>query len=63
MSKASLLRFAVRFAPAAAACTLMAAPAHAAASVKLPEPSSAALFGIGLAGLLLGRRLAGKRDD
>ena len=35
-------------------------PAQA-AGTPLPEPSNLALFGLGLAGLVIGRRLAAKR--
>ncbi len=40
---------------------LLAAPAHAAGGTPLPEPSNLALFGLGLAGLVIGRRMAAKR--
>ena len=39
----------------------LAAPAHAAEGTPLPEPSNLALFGLGLAGLVIGRRMAAKR--
>ncbi|AKM06294.1 PEP-CTERM sorting domain-containing protein [Pelagerythrobacter marensis] len=45
----------------------LAAPAAAAEATQLPEPSGLALFGLGLAGLLIGRRFGargrGKRSD
>lgn len=33
------------------------------AFVAIPEPADIALFGIGVAGLLIGRRAAAKRSD
>jgi hypothetical protein len=41
----------------------LAGPARAADSVALPDPSGVTLFTLGVAGLLIGRRIAGKRDD
>ena len=44
---------------------LIVAPAEAAAqsaSTQVPEGSSVTLFALGLAGILLGRRLAARRD-
>ena len=38
----------------------LAVPTQA-AGTPLPEPSNLALFGLGLAGLVIGRRLAAKR--
>ncbi|RXZ65319.1 PEP-CTERM sorting domain-containing protein [Pelagerythrobacter rhizovicinus] len=38
----------------------IAAPAEA-AGTPLPEPSNLALFGLGLAGLVIGRRMAARR--
>ncbi|MGV2497275.1 PEP-CTERM sorting domain-containing protein [Pelagerythrobacter aerophilus] len=38
----------------------IAAPAQA-AGTPLPEPSSLSLFGLGLAGLVIGRRMAARR--
>ena len=43
------------------AALFMPAAAHAADSTSLPEPSSLALLGIGVAGVILGRRLSSKR--
>lgn len=40
---------------------LLAAPATAAEGTPLPEPSNLALFGLGLAGLVIGRRMAARR--
>jgi hypothetical protein len=39
------------------------APAHAAASFTLPDPSGVTLFALGIAGVLIGRRIAGRRKD
>ena len=48
---------------AIALCVLLAGPAHAAAGFVLPEPDSLVTLGIGIAGLLIGRRVARKRGD
>lgn len=40
-----------------------AAPALAQAGIAIPEPSNLALFGIGLAGLVIGRQVAKRRAD
>lgn len=42
------------------ALLVIAAPAEA-AGTPLPEPSNLALFGLGLAGLVIGRRMAARR--
>lgn len=43
---------------------LAALPAHAqSASAAVPEPSGIALFGMGLAGIIIGRRLARRPRD
>jgi len=43
---------------------LCAAPAHAAGGgFVLPEPDSLVTLGLGIAGLLIGRRVARKRGD
>ena len=47
----------------AAAILAQAAPAHAAGSFALPDPSGVTLFTLGLAGLVIGRKFAGKRKD
>ena len=51
--------------PIAFAVFLWSAPAAAQAGTAIPEPSSLALFGIGLAGLVIGRQAAKRRasDD
>jgi hypothetical protein len=38
-------------------------PAHASATIALPDPSGITLFTLGVAGLLIGRHIAGKRRD
>ncbi len=39
------------------------APAYANGGTAIPEPSNLALFGIGLAGLIIGRQVARRRAD
>lgn len=46
-----------------AASLLLAAPAHAAGSIALPEPSGMMLLALGVAGVLIGRAVSGKRRD
>lgn len=41
----------------------VASPAVAQAGTQIPEASSLTLFALGVAGVLLGRRLAQKRSD
>lgn len=48
---------------AIALCGLLAGPAHAAGGFVLPEPDSLVTLGLGIAGLLIGRRAARKRGD
>lgn len=47
----------------AVVCLLQATPAHAGGSIALPDPSGVTLFTLGVAGLLIGRHFAGKRED
>ena len=42
---------------------LQAAPAHAASSLALPDPSGVTLLALGVAGVLIGRRMAANRKD
>lgn len=42
---------------------VLSAPAHAANSVALPDPSGLTLFTLGVTGLIIGRRIASKRRD
>ena len=42
---------------------LVAAPAAAASGSQIPEPSSLALFGLGLTGVIVGRQLAKRRSS
>jgi hypothetical protein len=51
---------------AAAALILLASPALAEGGTAIPEPSNAALFALGVAGVLIGRfgsRWRGRKDD
>jgi len=53
----------IRTALALGISALLVAPAHAAGSVTLPDPSGFTLFSLGVAGLILGRRvISGRRD-
>jgi hypothetical protein len=47
----------------ALALVMIAAPAQAADSAQVPEGSSVTLFALGLAGVLLGRRLSRRKSD
>lgn len=42
----------------ASALTMVSAPAAAWSGTQIPEPSNLALFGLGLAGLIVGRQIA-----
>ena len=57
-----LARGARTFAGGIAASLALAAPAHA-QSVTLPDPSGLTLFSLGVIGLIVGRRVAGRRED
>lgn len=48
---------------AAFPAVLLAGQPLSRAFVAIPEPADMALFGIGVAGLLIGRRAAAKRSD
>jgi hypothetical protein len=58
-----ILRIIARVACAAAISMTMTTPAQAGGSVALPDPSGVTLFSLGVAGLLIGRRIASKRRD
>ena len=47
----------------AAVILVQAAPAYAASTFALPDPSGVTLFTLGVTGLLIGRRFAGKGKD
>ncbi|MFS0850113.1 PEP-CTERM sorting domain-containing protein [Novosphingobium panipatense] len=49
--------------PAIIAASLPPFPAHAAGGIPLPEPSGLMLLGIGVAGVVIGRRFSVKRRD
>lgn len=53
LTKPALAAFAVLF---------LASPAYAADSVTLTDPNAVTLLSLGLAGLLIGRRAAAKRN-
>lgn len=53
------LKYLPAFLPAAVASS----PAHAAGGIPLPEPSSMLLFGLGVAGVAIGRKLSSKRRE
>ena len=42
---------------------IFAAPAQAADSAQVPEASSVTLFALGLAGVMVGRRLSRRKSD
>lgn len=45
------------------AATVGTAFAQASGGVAIPEPTDGALFAIGLAGLIIGRRVAKRKED
>ena len=45
----------------ALALSFLASPAHAWTGTPIPEPSNLALFGLGVLGVIVGRRAAAKR--
>ncbi|MDE8650232.1 PEP-CTERM sorting domain-containing protein [Novosphingobium sp. H3SJ31-1] len=48
--------------PALLVAALTASPAYAAGVTALPEPNSIVLLSLGITGLVVGRRIASKRD-
>lgn len=56
----SLLRNLTTAIPLVLPLALAASPAWAASTIPLPEPSSAFLMALGMAGVLIGRRLSTK---
>lgn len=57
-----MLRF-IPFALVAFVTTAGTALAQASGGVAIPEPTDGALFAIGLAGLIIGRRVAQRKED
>ncbi|WP_421839399.1 PEP-CTERM sorting domain-containing protein [Novosphingobium sp.] len=56
----------LRFIPIALvvfATTTVPALAQASGGIAIPEPTDGALFAIGLAGLIIGRRVARRKED
>lgn len=51
-----------RFLLTAVPAFLASVPAHAATGTPLPEPSGLFLLGIGVAGVIVGRRFANRKD-
>ena len=58
-----ILRHAFSITPALVLALGLAAPAFAADSVPLPEPSTLTLLSLGAAGVLIGRRFSRKRPS
>lgn len=52
-----------KFLPALVPALLAAAPAHASGGTPLPEPSGLFLLSMGVAGVIIGRRLSSKRRE
>lgn len=53
----------IRTALAVGVSALLATPAYASGSIALPDPSGITLFSLGVAGLILGRRVVSGSKD
>ena len=53
----------MRKAPFPILALLAASPAYGWSGTQIPEPSNLALFGMGLAGLIIGRQISKHRKD
>ena len=53
----------IRIVIAVGVSALLATPAYAAGSVALPDPSGITLFSLGVAGLIIGRRVISRRRN
>lgn len=52
-----------KYMPALIPAFVASSPAYAASGIPLPEPSSMLLFGLGVAGVAIGRKFSSKRGE